>query len=303
MCCRFYLITINTNSKKKKKTQHSIKIKCLRSDHGGEYTSGDFTKFLQEQGMERRLTTHDTPQHNGMVESLNRRLLKHVCTMLHYAQLPKNLWGEAIMFAVWLKNCTSTRALGNVTPFEQLYSSKPDLAGVLEWGQRVWVHNDKGSKLDAQALEARWVGFDKDSTHAHRIYWPDKHHISVEQNIKFVPTMVTVYSPSPRAPTPMPVPQPLAIPQPAPISSSTTASIKPSTTSTPMSQVNLPAAIDSGEEEVPELKLDNEGIENIMQTLPPVMHPTIGSQLKQKTPVQPPGAPKKSKVMTTEPTR
>jgi hypothetical protein len=101
----------------------------------------------------------------------------------------------------------------------------------------------------------------------------------------------------------MPVPQPLAIPQLAPISSSTTASIKPSTTLTPMSQVNLPAVTDSGEEEIPELELDDEGIENIMQTPPPVTRLTIGSQLKQKTPVQPPGAPKKSKVTTTKPTR
>ena len=109
-------------------TQHNVKIKRLRSDRGGEYTSGDFTKFLQEQGTERRLTTHDTPQHNGVAESLNRRLLERVRAMLHYTQLPKNLWGEAIMFAVWLKNRTSTRALGN----------KPDLGGVPEWGQRVY---------------------------------------------------------------------------------------------------------------------------------------------------------------------
>jgi hypothetical protein len=81
-------------------TQHSVKIKSLRSDRGGEYTGGDFTKFLQEQGMEHRLTTHDTPQHNGVAESLNHQLLERVRAMLHYTQLPKNLWGEAIMFAV-----------------------------------------------------------------------------------------------------------------------------------------------------------------------------------------------------------
>ena len=34
-------------------TQHNAKIKQLRSDRSGEYTGGDFTKFLQEQGTER----------------------------------------------------------------------------------------------------------------------------------------------------------------------------------------------------------------------------------------------------------
>jgi Integrase core domain len=42
-------------------TQKGIKIKRLRSDRGGEYTGNAFSKFLQEQGTERRLTTHDTP--------------------------------------------------------------------------------------------------------------------------------------------------------------------------------------------------------------------------------------------------
>ena len=73
------------------KTQHSTQIKCFRSDRGGEYTSHHFTDFLREQGTECRLTTHDTPEHNGVAEALNRRLLERVHTMLHQANLPKNL--------------------------------------------------------------------------------------------------------------------------------------------------------------------------------------------------------------------
>ena len=285
-------------------TQHHTKIKRLRSDRGGEYTGGDFTKFLQEQGTERRLTTHDTPQHNGVAESLNRRLLERVRAMLHHAQLSKNLWGEAIMFAVWLKNRTSTRALGNVTPFERLYGSKPDLGGVPEWGQRVWVHNDKGSKLDARALEARWVGFDRDSTHAHRIYWPDKQRVSVERNIKFVPSMVTVYSPYSRVAPPLPEPQPSATPQPAPVISPPTAPIQPSSApaSTSLPQGPPPTATDSGEEEMPELEEDEDSIPNIVESPPPVSRPTVRSQLKQKSPIQSTSAPKK-KTSTIEPTQ
>ncbi len=33
-------------------TQHSVRIKCLHSDCRGEYTGGEFTKFLKEQGTE-----------------------------------------------------------------------------------------------------------------------------------------------------------------------------------------------------------------------------------------------------------
>lgn len=84
------------------------------------------------------------PQHNGVAKSLNRCLLERVRTMLHQAELPKNLWAEAINFTVWLKNRTSTKALGNVTPYEQLYGQKPNLGNMPEWGQHVWVHNSVG---------------------------------------------------------------------------------------------------------------------------------------------------------------
>src|SRR6266702_2233088 len=119
------------------KTQHGAHIKRLRSDRGGEFTGRDFTSFLQEEGTERCLTTHDTPQHNGVAESLNRQLLERVRAMLYQADLPKNLWAEAINFAVWLKNRTSTKALGNITPYERLYGQKPNLSNVPEWGQHV----------------------------------------------------------------------------------------------------------------------------------------------------------------------
>jgi hypothetical protein len=89
-------------------TQHGTRIKWLRSDCGSEYTGSTFTQFLQEQGTECRLTTHNTPEHNGVVESLNCRLLEWVHAILHHFELPKSLWGEAIMFAIWLKNRTLT---------------------------------------------------------------------------------------------------------------------------------------------------------------------------------------------------
>ncbi len=69
-------------------------------------------------------------------------------------QAAQNLWAEAIHFTIWLKNRTSTKALGNTTPYEQLYGQKLNLTNMPEWGQQVWVHNPSGSKLDAQVVQA-----------------------------------------------------------------------------------------------------------------------------------------------------
>ena len=195
-------------------TQHGAKIKALRSDRGGEFTSHDFTKFLQQEGTERRLTTHDTPQHNGVAESLNRRLLERTRAVLHHSDLPKNLWAEALRNSVWLKNRTSTKALpNNITPYEKLYGIKPDLSGVPEWGQHIWVHSGTGSKLDARGLEARWIGFDADSTHAHRVYWPNKRSISVERDVRFSIPGYILY---PESSHPYPQTQPPPPPPPGP---------------------------------------------------------------------------------------
>lgn len=41
------------------------------------------------------------------------------------------------------------------------------------------MHDTSGSKLDSRAAEGRWVGFDEDSF-AHRVYWPEKRAVSVQ---------------------------------------------------------------------------------------------------------------------------
>src|SRR6267142_60604 len=50
---------------------------------------------------------------------------------------------------------STTKVLGDITPHEKLTEQKPNLAGVPEWGQRVWVHRGDGSKLEVHAWPAR----------------------------------------------------------------------------------------------------------------------------------------------------
>src|SRR6267154_1653534 len=154
------------------KTQHDTAVKRLRSDHGGEYLSEEFTKHLKAQGTEHKLTVHDTPQHNGVAERLNRTLVERVRAVVHASSLPKNLWREAIKHAVYMKNRTATCALDGKTPYEMLYGKKPDLIDLQVWGTKVWVHDPSGTKLDMRAHKGQWIGFDAE-TGAHRIYFED----------------------------------------------------------------------------------------------------------------------------------
>ena len=48
----------------------------------------------------------------------------------------------------------------------------------------MWVHTKAKLKLDACAVEGRWVGYDKQSKGS-RIYWPEKGSVTVERIIIF----------------------------------------------------------------------------------------------------------------------
>ena len=96
----------------------------------------------------RRLTTHDTPQLNGVAECLNRTLLERIRAFMHTSSLPKTLWGEGLRHATWLKNWTATCALDGKTPYEALFGAPPDLSELKLWGCPVWVYDTTGAKLD-----------------------------------------------------------------------------------------------------------------------------------------------------------
>ena len=50
------------------KTQHNHHIKSLCPDRGGEYLDADFSAHLKKAGTIQKLTTHDTPEYNGVSE-------------------------------------------------------------------------------------------------------------------------------------------------------------------------------------------------------------------------------------------
>ena len=45
------------------------RIKTLRSDNDGEYTSREFEALCKEEGIKRELTTPCNPRHNGVAEN------------------------------------------------------------------------------------------------------------------------------------------------------------------------------------------------------------------------------------------
>ena len=63
-------------------SQSSLKIKTLRTDHGGEFNSKAFSDFCLKSGIKRQLSAPYSPQQNGVVERRNKIILNMVRSML-----------------------------------------------------------------------------------------------------------------------------------------------------------------------------------------------------------------------------
>ena len=60
------------------------RLKCLRSDNGGEYCSKEFDSYCSHNGIRRENTVPGTPQENGVSERMNRTIIEHArCMRLH----------------------------------------------------------------------------------------------------------------------------------------------------------------------------------------------------------------------------
>ncbi|KAE8706559.1 hypothetical protein F3Y22_tig00110392pilonHSYRG00193 [Hibiscus syriacus] len=100
------------------------KIKCFRTNNGGEYTSEKFDDFCRKEGFKRQFTVANTPQQNRVVERMNRTLLERTRAMLRDACLEKSFWAEAVNTGCYLVNRAPSTTIELKTPME-MWTGKP----------------------------------------------------------------------------------------------------------------------------------------------------------------------------------
>ncbi|CAL8154967.1 unnamed protein product [Prunus armeniaca] len=114
--------------------QSGYKIKKLRSDRGGEYTSTEFLQFCDEVGLERQLTVAYSPQQNGVAERKNRTIVEMSKAMMNEEKLPYMFWGEAVNTTVYIQNRCPTKALNTTNPFEAFSGRIPGIKHLRVFG-------------------------------------------------------------------------------------------------------------------------------------------------------------------------
>lgn len=166
------------------KTQCGKRVKRLVSDNGGEYVGNDFVEFLNRKGIVRSPSTPYTPQRNGKAERFNQTIMNMVRCMLLEMNLPKRFWGEAFIYAIYLRN-RMIRKGKEITRFEEFYGKRPDMK-IRKFGCVVIYkdNSDKRTKLDDKGIRGLFVGVNEESK-SYRIYDLSKRRVVSSRDVVF----------------------------------------------------------------------------------------------------------------------
>jgi len=162
---------------------HNRKIKALRSDNGGEYTSDSFSTYLRNSGISHKKTAPYSLEQNGVSERANRTLIGRAKAMILENKMNDNLWGEAIHTAVYLKNRSPTRSK-NSTPYQLWTGQRPNLSHLIPFGTLAFSHIPKAkrSKWEKNGEECRVLG--SEGTNQYRVLVGSK--IKIVRDIRIV---------------------------------------------------------------------------------------------------------------------
>uniref|UniRef100_A0AAV1UYS4 Integrase catalytic domain-containing protein n=1 Tax=Peronospora matthiolae TaxID=2874970 RepID=A0AAV1UYS4_9STRA len=169
-------------------TQTGKRVKTLRSDNGGEYTSRTMSKFCADHGIMQKFTPPYTPQLNGVAERMNRTLVESARCMMVHAELSKSYWGEAVMTANFLRlRCPSRSISHDKSPYKVWSGKKPILANLKVFGCHAYVHvpKPKRSKLDARSIQCRFIGY-SDHKKAYRFEEIKSRRVLVSRDAQFM---------------------------------------------------------------------------------------------------------------------
>ena len=162
------------------------KLKRVRSDNGGEYTSTRFKEYLRSEGVTHELTGPKTPQQNDVAERFNHTLMEMTRSMLVGAGLSQRLWAGTLSTAVYLKNRSPSRAVTKMTPFEAYHGSKPSVKNLRAFGCVCYAHisKDERKKLDPVAKKCVLIGYGTE-VKGYRLYDPSRDRILYSRDVKF----------------------------------------------------------------------------------------------------------------------
>ncbi|GKA26841.1 retrovirus-related pol polyprotein from transposon TNT 1-94 [Tanacetum coccineum] len=122
-------------------------------------------QFCEMKCILRQYSVARTPQQNGVLERINRTLIKAAKTMLADSKLPVIFWAEAVNTACYVQNRVLVVKPHNKTPYELFHGRTPTSSFMRPFGYHVAILNtiDHLGKFNGKADEGFFVGYSLNS--------------------------------------------------------------------------------------------------------------------------------------------
>lgn len=139
--------------------QCDTKIKMVRSDNGGEFTSAAFQDLLAINGIVFNPVPPAAHAQNGRVERVHRTVMDGVRTILSDTGLPEDFWAEIAQYVVYVRNRVLKK--GDTVSPQELWTGRPPKYDQLRpFGSTVFVRDHtETNKLEPRYLKAFLVGY------------------------------------------------------------------------------------------------------------------------------------------------
>lgn len=182
--------------------EKNSKLKALRMDRGGEFTSNEFKTYCERLGIKHYLTVPYSPQQNGVVERRNQTVVGMARSLLKSMGVLGEFWGEAVSTAVYLLNRAPTKSVVGKTPYEAYYDRKPSVNHLRIFGclAHVKVVKPHLSKLADRSKQMVFIGYDM-NTKGYRMFDPASRRVVVTRDAVFEEEKKWEWSRNPAAET------------------------------------------------------------------------------------------------------
>ncbi|CAN1139245.1 Retrovirus-related Pol polyprotein from transposon TNT 1-94 [Linum perenne] len=190
--CKVYLLSSKDEAEQKfliykaeVENQLDRKIKRLRLDRGGEYSTNFLKETCELNGIIHEFTAPYSPQQNGVAERKNRTLKNMLNAMLLESGLSDDLWGEAVLAANKILNRIPLKTCDK-TPFELWKGFPPSYNNFKSWGclAKVSIPPFKRDSLGPKTFDAIFIGY-ADNSAAFRFQRMDDRSICEYRDAKF----------------------------------------------------------------------------------------------------------------------
>jgi hypothetical protein len=169
--------------------QSGKKLKRMRTDVGKEWLNGVVGEFCRRNGILHETTVPYTPEQNGVVERAIATYFEMVRCMLHSAGMDLRYWGEALMYAIHIRNLSPTAAISDKVPMHVWTGHKPDVSHLRVFGSTAFANIPKkirGGKLEVTSVKCRLLGWWENETKGYRLEDLATRSLITSRDVRFV---------------------------------------------------------------------------------------------------------------------